>query len=134
MNTNDLVKGLILSKPHQIFDELQLKFPNRIAVKFVDPSEVFCWLSAGDYGLLIRDKSVTNSCASPTKYAEYLLAGLRVISNKTTGAGEGVGLIPANSMSRSTTAERKANSNKAIHRFAKNNFKKEYEAIMQQEL
>ena len=134
LNTNDLVKVLILSKPHNVFEELQLKFPNRITEMFVEASEVFCWLSAGDYGLLIRDKSVTNSCASPTKYAEYLLAGLRVISNKTTGAGEGVGLIPANSMSRSTTAERKANSNKAIHRFAKNNFKKEYEAIMQQEL
>ena len=134
LNTNDLVKGLILSKPHQIFDELQLKFPNRIAVKFVDPSEVFCWLSAGDYGLLIRDKSVTNSCASPTKYAEYLLAGLRVISNETTGAGGGVGLIPATSMTRSTTVERKANSDEAIHRFAKRKFQRAYKAIIQQEL
>lgn len=133
LKNNDLVKVLILSKPHHVFEELQLKFPNRITKIFVEPSEVFCWLSAGDYGLLIRDKSVTNSCASPTKYAEYLLAGLRVISNETTGAGGEVGLIPANSMSRSTIAERKANSDKAIHRFTKNNFQKEYNAIIQQE-
>ena len=77
---------------------------------------------------------MTNSCASPTKYAEYLLAGLRVISNETTGAGGGVGLIPATSMTRSTTLERKANSDEAIHRFAKRKFQRAYKAIMQQEL
>jgi hypothetical protein len=122
---------LILSKPHQLFKELQLKFPNRITEKFVEPSEVFCWLSAGDYGLLIRDKSVTNSCASPTKYAEYLLAGLRVISNDTTGVKSEDGMMCADELTSSTKSERELCSSRAIKHFKKSNFRKEYEGITQ---
>jgi len=132
LKSNDLVKVLILSKPHHVFEELQLKFPNRITEIFVEPSEVFCWLSAGDYGLLIRDKSVTNSCASPTKYAEYLLAGLRVISNETTGAGGEVGLIPADELTTSTKSARELYSGRAIKHFEKGNFHQEYERITKQ--
>jgi len=132
LKNNDLVKVLILSKPHHLFKELQLKFPNRITEKFVEPPEVFCWLSAGDYGLLIRDKSITNSCASPTKFAEYLLAGLRVLSNDTTGAGAGIGMMSQDELTSSTRSERELNRGKAIKHFEKNNFREEYESVTKQ--
>ncbi len=38
-----------------------------------------------DYGLLLREKSITNKVASPVKFAEYLYAGLRVLISPEIG-------------------------------------------------
>jgi hypothetical protein len=43
------------------------------------------YLSISDYGILIREYSVTNKVASPTKFAEYLNAGLKVIISPEIG-------------------------------------------------
>jgi len=126
---NEFIKVLILAKPHKNFKELQLEFPNRITRKFVDHSEVFNWLAAGDYGLLLRNQSVTNSCASPTKYAEYMLAGLRVISNSKTGVGPGVGMISADRLTSSTKSEREMWQDKANKQFNKSYYLHEYKSI-----
>jgi len=42
-------------------------------------------LIVGDYGLLIRENSVTNQVASPVKFAEYLACGLKVIISEDLG-------------------------------------------------
>ena len=47
--------------------------------------EVPIVLSACDMGILIREDSVTNRVASPTKFAEYLSAGLQVIITNNIG-------------------------------------------------
>ena len=76
---------LFLTDKNKLITALKEKHPNKIFHFKVEQDEVHGWLSAADYGLLIREKSITNLCASPTKYAEYLRAGLRVISNGNTG-------------------------------------------------
>jgi len=129
LTENKLIKVLILAKSHKNFNELQLEFPNRVTRKFVAHAEVFHWLSAGDYGLLLRNKSVTNSCASPTKYAEYLLAGLRVISNIQTGAGPGVGMVSADKLTTSTQLEREMWQGNANKQFIKSYYLDKYKSI-----
>lgn len=47
--------------------------------------EVPHYLAAADCGFLLRDDSVVNKVASPTKFAEYLAAGLPVITTETVG-------------------------------------------------
>ena len=42
-------------------------------------------LSAADFGLLLRENNIVNNVASPTKFAEYLMAGLPVIISNGIG-------------------------------------------------
>jgi glycosyltransferase involved in cell wall biosynthesis len=58
---------------------------NRIACKWVEEKEVMNYLSACDYGLLLREETLTNRVASPVKVAEYLAAGLKVITSPQVG-------------------------------------------------
>ena len=48
-------------------------------------NEVPKYLLAADYGLLIRENTVTNQVASPVKFAEYLACGLPVIISRNLG-------------------------------------------------
>lgn len=43
------------------------------------------YLQCCDYGILVREQSETNRVASPTKFAEYLYAGLKVLVSKNLG-------------------------------------------------
>ena len=61
-----------------------------------------------------------------------MLAGLRVISNETPGAGGEVGLIPADELTTSTKSARELYSGRAIKNFEKGNFHQEYERITKQ--
>jgi glycosyltransferase involved in cell wall biosynthesis len=51
-------------------------------------NEVPKYLSASDYGLLLREDSIVNLVSSPTKFAEYIAAGVPVIA--TAHAGDAV--------------------------------------------
>ena len=42
-------------------------------------------MSVADYGILLREQSVTNLVASPTKFAEYLALGLPVLISENLG-------------------------------------------------
>lgn len=68
-------------------DELSLarKYPNRVKISWLAPTDVGGVLAACDYGLLLRAPSVTNQVAAPTKFAEYLAAGLPVIISEGIG-------------------------------------------------
>lgn len=61
------------------------KFPEQVKRKHVTPSMVPNILISGDFGLLIREYSITNKVASPVKYSEYLASGLKVIISKDLG-------------------------------------------------
>lgn len=61
------------------------KYPERVVVRWVAPQEVGRYLQLLDYGLLIREASVTNRVASPTKFGEYLQAGARVLISPDIG-------------------------------------------------
>ncbi len=78
-------KILFLSEQDVIIQQLQTKFPNQVQCKKVMPNEVPHYLLACDYGLLIREKSITNKVASPVKFAEYLACGLDVIISEELG-------------------------------------------------
>ena len=73
------VKIVFLSQTNKELDNFVAKFPNRIYCKWLQIDEVNCLLELCDYGVLLRDSNDTNNVASPTKFAEYLAAGLPVI-------------------------------------------------------
>ena len=85
LTSDERVKILFLSKEQTVIKQLMEKYPDRIYRKWVNPDEVNGYLQLGDYGLLIREESVTNSVASPVKFAEYLIAGLNVIISPNIG-------------------------------------------------
>lgn len=78
-------KIIFLSKKEENIDVLEKEFPGQILQKWVNHHEVTKVLSACDMGILIREDSVTNQVASPTKFAEYLSAGLPVIITNNIG-------------------------------------------------
>jgi hypothetical protein len=43
------------------------------------------YLCASDYGILLRENSITNQVASPVKFAEYLSAGLKILISENLG-------------------------------------------------
>jgi len=61
------------------------KFPNRVFQKSVSVDEVFEYLVIADYGWMYREQSITNKVASPVKFAEYLVCGLKVIISENLG-------------------------------------------------
>jgi len=83
-STNAALKLLMLCKAGEE-KTLADKFPGRVMQKWVNEDEVHNYLQAADYGLLIREQSVTNKVSSPVKFAEYLAAGLPVIISENIG-------------------------------------------------
>lgn len=81
---NPRINLLMLCKPGAE-KQLTLKYPERVMQAWVRPEEVPIYLSAADYGLLVREPSVTNKVSSPVKFAEYLAAGLPVILSNGVG-------------------------------------------------
>lgn len=76
---------LFLAKEDESITRMKKEFPSQVTNKWVGHKEVQQVLMAGDYGILYRENSVTNQVASPTKFAEYLGAGLPVIISENLG-------------------------------------------------
>ncbi len=85
MEKNARVKILFLTKEDAFVNSLKQKYPQNVFVKWVDHYFINLYLSVGDYGILIREQSITNSVASPTKFAEYLALGLPVLISENLG-------------------------------------------------
>lgn len=60
-------------------------FPGRVCQRWVEPSAVPSYLELADYGLLLREPTVTNAVSCPTKFAEYLAAGLDILITPDVG-------------------------------------------------
>lgn len=73
------IKIVFLSKPDKVIIDLQQKFSNRVFIKWLEFDQVIKFLSICDYGILLRTSNTTNNVSSPTKFGEYLIAGLSVI-------------------------------------------------------
>lgn len=78
-------KIIFLAKEEENITRLEKEFPGQVLRKWVSHHEVPIVLTACDMGILIRESSVTNQVASPTKFAEYLSAGLPVIISDGVG-------------------------------------------------
>ena len=78
---------LVLSHRKKSFeDQLEkLGIDSNYLIKSVSHDEVFDYLQASDIGFLLRDHSFVNKVSSPTKFAEYCVCGVPVISTKTIG-------------------------------------------------
>lgn len=61
------------------------EFADRMTKVWVDPRKVAETMALADYGLLLREQSVTNRVAAPTKFAEYLSSGIPVIISQGIG-------------------------------------------------
>ncbi|GAA5520527.1 hypothetical protein LQ318_02270 [Aliifodinibius salicampi] len=83
LQKNSNVKVLLMSKRDENVNRILNMFPKDVVCTWVNHREVPDYLAACDYGLLLREDSVTNRVAAPTKFAEYLSAGLSVIISNT---------------------------------------------------
>jgi len=79
------IKILFLSKESDDNKRLQARFPGRVMIKWLEHKDVLNYLACCDYGILVREQSDTNKVASPTKFAEYLAAGLNVLVSANLG-------------------------------------------------
>ncbi len=79
------ISVLFLSRPSKEIDTLKERFTHRVIQAWLEPGEVRDVLRECDHGLLVREPTVTNSVASPTKFAEYLCCGLPVIISDHLG-------------------------------------------------
>jgi hypothetical protein len=76
---------LFLSRMDQHIAELMQRYPGRVEVQWLDHGKVGAAMATCDYGIMVRERTVTNQVASPTKFAEYLACGLRVIISEGLG-------------------------------------------------
>lgn len=61
------------------------RFGDRLVRRSAPRPEVPRVLAAGDVGFMLRDARVMNATASPVKFAEYLAAGLAVVTSPGVG-------------------------------------------------
>lgn len=80
MQANENLKLMVLSKL-RLSNAFNEKFSDRVRYDWVRPSEVRQYYLASDYGLLIREHSITNKVASPVKFAEYICSGVQPLYN-----------------------------------------------------
>ena len=64
---------------------LMKKFPDQVERRWLRHEQVRRFLMACDIGILLREDSLTNRVASPTKFAEYISAGLPVLISPYLG-------------------------------------------------
>lgn len=76
---------MFLSDMDENILKLQQQFPHQVMCKKLKVNDVPKYLLAADYGLLLREETVTNQVASPVKFAEYIACGLKVIISDHLG-------------------------------------------------
>jgi glycosyltransferase involved in cell wall biosynthesis len=84
LSCSPLHRLLLLSKDPAL-KKLEEQFPGQVKQIWLDPNHVPEAIGAGDYGLLLREPTITNQVAAPVKFAEYLACGLPVICSECIG-------------------------------------------------
>ena len=98
---DERVEVLFLARPDVHVQALMDRFPGRVKRSWLEPAEVARVLAIQDLGILLRESTVTNRVSSPTKFAEYLAAGLPVVISEGIGdlsaavSTHGLGLVYA---------------------------------------
>ena len=85
LNSNEKFKIIFLSDWDQNIKNLKNEFESQVLCKKVSQYDVPHYLMASDYGLLIREETITNKVASPVKFAEYMACGLKIIISENLG-------------------------------------------------
>lgn len=66
-------------------DRLKGKYQQRITYKSVKHSHIEYYLAMSNLGIVIRDDNIVNHVAAPTKIAEYLTNGLKILYSGNIG-------------------------------------------------
>ena len=92
---------------------------SKLLIAKVDHNEVSSYLCAADYAVLFREARSLNFVASPTKFGEYSMAGLPVVTDKAVDQIESFGAIIGNTISKSDFDFSKVSNSRRV-RFSKN--------------
>lgn len=138
LQKNTTHKMLFLSELTPEIQQLKTEFPQQVQCKKVPPNDVPHYLIVCDYGLLIRENSVTNQVASPVKFAEYLACGLDVIISEQLGdysefvKQNNCGFMYNQLFSslKKTLEEKQINQQLAYRYFSKQSFKNQYQHLL----
>lgn len=132
-------KLLFLSGEDENINSLKNQFPGQVSNKWLKHHEVQKVMAACDYGILFREQSVTNQVASPTKFAEYLSAGLPVIISDNLGdyseftRKNKCGMVVSHdddlTLLKTTPSEKQRMIQLAVDNFTKQANKKQYEIL-----
>jgi glycosyltransferase involved in cell wall biosynthesis len=76
---------LLLLSSDPALEGLAARFPAQVKAMSLEPAQVPNVAAAGDYGVLLREPTVTNRVAAPVKFAEYMACGLPVICSDCIG-------------------------------------------------
>lgn len=79
---------LVLTKDQEPFKKelMRYKIPaTNYHIKTVTAQNLYRYLAAGDYGMLLREKDIINWVSRPTKMLEYEAVRLKIIHNNTIG-------------------------------------------------
>lgn len=71
---------IVLTQDKKIAENIIGSSYKNIIVKSVNYYDVNSYLNAADYGIMLRRNDLTNNAASPTKFAEYCLSGIKIIT------------------------------------------------------
>ena len=82
---NPKLKLLLLCPKNSIVDSLLIDFPGSVMNNYVSHDSVKNYLLGCDYGFLIREETKTNNVASPVKFGEYLICGLKILISNNIG-------------------------------------------------
>lgn len=85
IENNSNIRLLFLSDADLTNSEFYNRYPDKIKQMWLKHDEVIQVLNLCDYGVLYRHDSITNYVSSPTKFAEYLAAGLQVLISENIG-------------------------------------------------
>lgn len=85
LSENKNIKVVFMSGKDEKIDALVTKFSDQVQRIWVAHDQVQTALQYADYGILIREQTITNKVASPTKFAEYLSAGLQILISPELG-------------------------------------------------
>lgn len=135
------VEVLFLTRGDDRIAELAARFPGRVTMRWLGHNEVREVLAQQDVGILVREDTVTNRVSSPTKYAEYLACGLRVVLSENIGdlsaevEQQGLGVICAPNkalprLERASHAQRMYARQYALANYTKSAHRAAYSTIM----
>lgn len=131
---------LFLCEPHEAIDRLERDFPGQVVRVWLPHEDVVPTLAMCDHGLLLREPCLTNQVASPTKFSEYLRAGLPVIISEGVGdlsdlvrkerSGVVLGKKAVITVERPDDVERERMKGVARSHFSKGSFNTAYGTVM----
>ncbi|MGH7192318.1 MAG: hypothetical protein ACREJM_02150, partial [Candidatus Saccharimonadales bacterium] len=141
MERQSTVSLLMMSRANLDALGIGREFSGRIRQVWVAPQEVAGYIAMAYYGFLMREGSVTNAVAAPTKFAEYLAAGLKILISPNLGdysalvQDHALGHVMTEPRSApplvpTSVEERERLIEFAHHRFSKSHYREAYRTLL----